>query len=266
MNDNSTPSTLSNLRTIESSARTASWGGASPLRLSRAIEGTEALGLSWPSDVTDTINAAAQAIALGRNITRPGREPLTWTDISSPDAVERINHAVMQDNLKTLRTVEALTEVTRAANGQVARVITAAAPGMLTQVAKLAEKHQEDRDLALMAAKLPSNLRAKVSRWENIAITHTELLRIAEPQAFEKLERNSSAFALHTWTTQQWLELHESHDTLSEHKLVDWMPWAIENGVSVAPATSVEELASRTKAANDVAENYNKKHRPKRNW
>lgn len=268
MKNTNTPAIdLNKLRSIETSSLSASWGGGpARLRLSTVFQSTEELGISWPSSVSDTIDAASHAIALGQSITKPGRAPLTWEDISGPDALKRINHAAMQDNLKTLIIGPALTEVTQAAYRRVTETIIAATPELLAKVAELAKTHKDDRDLTLIAAKLPANLRAKVSRWANISTAYTILLQITEHRAFDKIERNSSAFTLHSWTTEQWTALHESEDTLAEHRTVDWMPWAIENGITIDPAKSVEELAARTKAANDAAENYNRKHRPKRSY
>lgn len=263
---NSKPINSASIRSIESS----SWGTGigRGLKVSRAAEATNTVGIEWPAatvDQVDRIHAAAQQVLT----LSAERDRLTLDDLLADDVVARTRAAIAIDEGGQRRATSAQQELGAVAVQGMNRAVLDVAPDMLNTVCDWLIEHQDERHLARAARDLPRHLAGKVSTWNAAVTAHSELLRLTDPMGFEDAERNEGAHRLYSWTIPQWIAFHTEQDTLSEIKTTtpNYWDWKGLEEVELNPARTVAELTKRTKAANDAGQAYNVAHRPtKRAW
>lgn len=256
------PINLGNLNTVETT-QYAAWGATTHNRakLTRAAEETQSAGLQWPEVVARTVDTAAEALRTSHTALTTERHRLGWEDLQAPDLAQRIRTAALDDSTAAMDTRNVRAEVNHAAYSETLRVFIDSAPEVLKALNARIVESSEDRALVGAASLLPKSLQHRVSRWAALSTAHAEVLRLTDLAEYEDLERNSGAHRLHRWTQEQWLEFHTAHDTLARTKNPDWIKWATDEGIEIAPVGSVRELAQRTKAANDIGQEYNRVHR-----
>lgn len=251
------------LQAIETTLFSSTWGmHTKGAKLHHIINDTQQLGILWPAHVSETIEVAYNAIQQAKHALKSKRPELTWDDLHAPDLSTRIRTAAVDDSLQNLSLNKVSQEILRLALGHTSQAISGTAPAVLDEVIQQAIERAEDRDLVAIAGGLPPQLQDKLGKWKYISQAHRQLIELLDIATYSKLERNSDAHLLHEWTDEQWLALHTEQDTLTEYsKSVDWMKWAIKNNIPVSPATTAAEVHARTKRANDIGADYNRKHR-----
>lgn len=251
------------LQAIETTLFSSTWGmHAKGAKLHHIINDTQQLGILWPAHVSETIEVAYNAIQQAKHAMKSKRPELTWDDLHASDLSTRIRTAAVDDSLQSLSLNKVSQEILRLAMSHTTQAISTEAPKALEQVIKYAQDRSEDRDLIAITGNLPPQLQDKLGKWKYISQAHQQLIKLIDPKTYGQLERNSDAHLLHEWTDEQWLALHTEQDTLTEYsKNVDWMKWAIKNNIPVSPATTAAEVNARTKHANDIGADYNRKHR-----
>lgn len=254
---------IDHVQTIETNHYSTTWGmHAKGAKLQHIINDTQQLGILWPSHVSETVEIACNAIQQVRSSLKSKRPELTWDDLQTPDLSARIRTAAVDDSLQSLSLNKVSQEVLSLALRHTIQAVKAEAPEMLNQVIEYAKGHAQDRDLIIITGKLPAQLQDQLGKWRYVSQAHQQLIELIDPATYGKLERNTDAHLLHEWTDEQWLALHTEQDTLTEHAMnVNWMKWAIENNVTVSPAATAAEVDARTKRANDIGSDYNRKHR-----
>lgn len=252
------------VRQIES----LSWGGAIAvprLRVATAVKASTALGIAWPTDTAEQVDAIAAALVTVTHL-HAERPRLTLDDLLADDAPGRARAAISIDEGGTRYATPAQQELLAAGINATTSAITSAAPDILNKVADWITEHADQRHLAKYARDLPAPVAAKVGQWDTAVQAHSELLRITDPMTFEDLERNEEAHRLYAWTDQQWIAFHTAQDTLNTDKqTAQWWDWKGLADVEVKPARTTTEVARRAKHANDIATAWNDEHRPKLN-